>query len=313
MLWSWIRTIAAAAVVAVCGVPHALAQGGAKTLAEYPAGTFLENLAVLLGDRLVYTSYFGKAIEILEPGKPARTLATLSAHPVSILPTPTGYIVAAHGQAFTSGQGFVETQMILLLDRNGREVRSFKVPQARFLNGMVPHRRGTVLIADSIAGTIWQFDPRAGTATQWLADPALARGQDSGPFRPGANGLKWQSRRLIVSNSSRGTLSAITVGIAGKPAGKVETLATVGPIDDFAIGSAGEIVFATHSDALRRRAADGTVTALLENGCDGCTAVAILGRGAGRTVAVLTTGGMLEGRKLPAKVLSVPYPVPQRR
>lgn len=312
-MWSWVLAIVTAAIVAIGGAPAALAQGSAKTLAEYPTGTFLENLAVLPGDRMVYTNYFAKTIEMLEPGKPARTLATLSAHPVSILAIPTGYIVAAHGQSFTSGQRFVETQMILMLDGNGREVRSFKVPQARFLNGMVPHRRGTVLVADSIAGIIWQIVPRTGVAMPWLADPALTRIQDSGAFRPGANGLKWQGRRLIVSNSSRGTLSAVTVGIAGKPAGKVETVATVGPIDDFAIGPAGEIIFATHGDALRRRAADGTVTTLLETGCDGCTAVAILGRGAGRTLAVLTTGGMLEGGKKPAKVLSVAYPVPQRR
>src|SRR3569833_3270487 len=80
-----------------------------EVLAEYPAGNFLENLDVLPDGRVVFTSYFAKEIEVLEGGK-ARTFARLSAHPVSILGLARGFLVAAHGQTFVSGAGFVEQQ-----------------------------------------------------------------------------------------------------------------------------------------------------------------------------------------------------------
>ena len=278
-----------------------------EVLAEYPAGNFLENLDVLPDGRVVFTSYFAKEIEVLEGGK-ARTFARLSAHPVSILGLDRGFLVAAHGQTFVSGAGFVETQMFLLLDKDGRETGSFKAPQARFLNGMVRHGADEVLIADSIAGTIWRVNIKTQTITPWLKDDALGRDPAVKEFRPGANGLKRQGNTLIVSNSSYGTLSVIDVDAAGAPSGALKLLARVERIDDFVIGASGEIVYATHGDTLMRRSKDGATSVLMQSGCDGCTAVT-MGNGAGgaKALIVLTTGGFSAGRKEPARVLRLPY------
>lgn len=278
-----------------------------EVLAEYPAGNFLENLDVLPDGRVVFTSYFAKRIEVLEGGK-ARTFATLSAHPVSILAIEGGFIVAAHGQPFVSGPAFVETQIFLLLDRDGRETGSFRAPEARFLNGMVRHGGDDVLAADSIAGTIWRVNTKSRTITPWLKDDALGRDAAVKEFRPGANGLKRQGNKLFVSNSSYGTLSTIDIDAAGAPSGPVKLLTRVGRIDDFLIGPSGEIVFTTHADALMRWSQDGTFTTLMQSGCDGCTAVALVkGSDGGDALVVLTTGGFSEGRKEPARVLRLPY------
>jgi hypothetical protein len=278
-----------------------------EILAEYPAGNFLENLDVLPDGRVVFTSYFAKEIEVLEGGK-ARIFASLSAHPVSILSLDGGFLVAAHGQPFVSGPGFVETQMFLLLDKDGRETGSFKAPQARFLNGMVRNGEYEVLIADSIAGTIWRVDARSQTITPWLKDEALGRDPAVKEFRPGANGLKREGNSLIISNSSYGTLSTIDVDAAGAPSGAVKLLTRVGRIDDFLIGPAGEIVYTTHGETLMRWSRDGTTTTLLQSGCDGCTAVALVNSAdGGKALIVLTTGGFSEGRKNPARVLRLPY------
>jgi hypothetical protein len=276
-------------------------------VAEYPNGTFLENLDTLMDGRVVFTSYFGKSIEILE-GDKVRTFAKVSAHPVSILAIDRGFIVAAHGQPFVSGPAFVQTQQFLLLDKDGRETGSFKAPDARFLNGMVSHTGGTILVADSIAATIWQVDPQARTLYAWMKHDGLAQDPAVKEFRPGANGLKRVGERLVVSNSSRGTLSITTIGTSGAPSTPLTPLAQVGPIDDFAIGPAGEIIFTTHGATLKRRSADGTVSDLMTAGCDGCTAVTIVtGAGGSRDLIVLTTGGLAEGGKQPARVLRLPY------
>ena len=307
-----IRTfvLALSTALLVAAPKAAMAQSaGVERLAEYPSGTFLENLDVLQDGRVVFTSYFAKTIEVLDPAGRVRTLASVSAHPVSILATDGGYLVAAHGEPFVSGPRFVETQQLLLLDPEGRELATFKAPDARFLNGMVRHVRARVLVADSIAATIWEVDPQARTVTPWLKDAALSQDPAVTGFRPGANGIKRQGDRLVVSNSSRGTLSTIAVDANGAPAGPVALLAQVGPIDDFLIGPGAEIIFATHGPALKRRAPDGTITTILATGCDGCTAVALWkGRDGSPALIVLTTGGLREGGKEPARVLRLPYP-----
>jgi hypothetical protein len=177
--------------VALVDRAPALAQSpSVQTLAEYPSGNFLENLDTLPDGSIVVTSYFAKTIELIDTAKKVSTLAKLSAHPVSIISLKDGYIVSAHGLPFTSGPGFVETQQFLLLDKSGKETGGFKASNARFLNGMVRHTGQTVLVADSIAATIWQVDPKDQSIRPWLQDPALAQDPSIKEFRPGANGLK---------------------------------------------------------------------------------------------------------------------------
>jgi hypothetical protein len=100
-------------------MPHAAAQAP-DVLAEYPNGTFLENVTRSPNGALVFTSYFGKTIELIERGKPTRTLSTLPVHPVGIIRFGDGYLVSAHGAPFTSGPAFTQTQQILALDKMAR-------------------------------------------------------------------------------------------------------------------------------------------------------------------------------------------------
>ena len=314
MSWSMRRGSAWLCAVALIGLTAAFAADSSaqtakvETLAEYPPGSFLENLDVLPDGRIVFTNYFAKSIEMIDAGGKAKTFAKLSAHPVSILAIDSGFIVAAHGQPFVSGPSFVETQQFFLLGKDGREISSFKTPEARFLNGMVRHRVGNVLVVDSIADAIWQVDPKARTLKTWLQDAALTQDPAVKDFRPGANGIKRRGNRLVVSNSSRGTLSTVSVGRNGAPSGPVTVLAQVGPIDDFVFGPSGEIIFTTHGATLMRRSPNGEMTTLLASGCYGCTAVAqTKSRQGADSLIVLTTGGLAEGGKDPARVLRLPY------
>ena len=64
-----------------------------ETLASYPHGAFLENLAVAPDGEVYFTSYFAKALMVLRPGAEAAQFVALPAHPVGVLQTADGFIV----------------------------------------------------------------------------------------------------------------------------------------------------------------------------------------------------------------------------
>jgi hypothetical protein len=295
-----------AAACAAITLAWPVAAETARVLAEFPPGTFLENLTVGADGAVVATNYFARTLERIGPDDQVGTFATLDVHPVSILPDGDGWIVAAHGEAFTSGPGFTQTQMILRLDATGREVSRTPAPGALFLNGLVRLPDGRVLVADSIAGTIWQVSGAGEAPVAWLQDPFLAQPADMAGFQPGANGLKLHDGALFVSNSARGALARVELAADGAAAGGAETVLEPGGIDDFWIAADGTVTVATHGETLVSIAPDGGIVTLLAEGCDSCTAVAPRQGPEGPEWVVLTTGKLLEGGGLPARVLAVP-------
>jgi hypothetical protein len=279
----------------------AAAQLEPQLIAERPPGTFLENLAVLADGTAVITSYMDKRLLVLSPRGALTPLVELPDHPVGILAVPDGFIVSAHGRSFTDGEAFTRTNRVLLLDRRGRVRRAADAPEARFLNGLARLPGGTVLAADSIAGTIWRVDPATGALKPWLVNPRLQPDPAVAPFRPGANGLKVRGGLLYVSNSSRGEIARIPLGPDDRPTGPIADWAHPGPVDDFDFGPDGTLYAATHGAALLAIDTDGVPRPVFSEGCDGCTSVAV-DRG---RLLVLTTGGLVEGLGRPARVLSV--------
>jgi hypothetical protein len=280
-----------------------------EVLAEFPPGSFLENGIVLPGSTLIVTNYFAKSLERVEPGRPTRQLAELPAHPVGLLRVGERLVASAHGTPFTSGPGFTQTQKVLLLDAAGAVQDVIEAPEARFLNGLTQLGDRSVLIADSIASTIWRLDIAGRKLLPWLSDPLLALDPQAREFRPGANGLKIAGDRLFVSNSALGLIAVVRIGSGGTPDGPLAVLARTGPVDDFHIESSGDIVFTTHGAALKRLRANGDIEILLDRGCDACTSVVPLRNAAGHDgFAVMTTGNLLEGGKEPARVLFVRRP-----
>ncbi len=282
--------------MAVAGLLLAAAAPAPKVVAEYP-GAFLENLVALPDGRFVVTSYLDSRLLVGRGAGPFAALAMLPAHPVAIATMGSGYIVTAHGKSFTEGPGFLATNRILLLDGEGRVQREVPVPAAKFLNGIARHGSGW-LIADSIAATIWHFDPASGAVTAWLADPRLAGALATGG-RPGANGLKWRDGALYVSNSAAGTIDRIAIAADGSAAGPPQPWLATGPVDDFAFAADGSVYVTTHGDRLLQMAPGRPERVLLASGCESCTAVAI----DGAALLVLTTGNRFEGGTLPARIL----------
>lgn len=278
----------------------------AETLASYPNGQFLENLIVEPNGRVLFTSYFARAVESYLPGQEAATFAPINAYPVAIAAYPGGYIVTAHGAPFSEGPAFTQTKVVLLLDSAGREIARIPAPDARFLNGIGALPDGTFLIADSIAARIWRFDPTARTLSVWLEAPELAPDATGADQRPGANGVEVVGDAVLISNSFRGAVYRVALGADNGPDGALTLVGEPGAVDDFAVAPDGSIYLATHRNTLLRLGSDGAVTTVLPEGADGSTAVALTPDG--DALYALTTGALFEGGREQAKLLRVPLP-----
>lgn len=296
--------IAMATGCSILSSASATAQDAAQvaTVASYPSPAFLENLSAGPDGTLLFTSYLDRTVRSWTGSGEPVVFAELDVHPVGILSREDDIILSTHGTPFTEGPSFTATNEVLVLDRDGRVLSRVAAPDALFLNGLVELSPDVVLVADSLAGRIWRFDPSSGALDTWLADPLLEVAPDAQNQRPAANGLKVQDGWLYVSNSSRGAITRVRLD-GTSPTGDLEAFAETGPVDDFTFLPDGSIAAATHGDKLIRVDPDGAVTDILSEGCGGCTSVVPFGAEGG--LVVLTTGSLLEGGTGPARVLGV--------
>ncbi len=276
-----------------------------ETIATYPKGSLLENLEVTPDGRVLFTSYFAKTIESVSSEGKKMTFANLSGFPVSLISTEEGYLVTAHGKNFLNGPEAFQSQQILLLDKSGNETHKFAAPNALFFNGMVRLKNGAILVADSLAGTIWKIDVEAEKVVPWIQSELLATVPDQNPFFPAANGLKLRSDGLIISNTSKGSILRVKLDKNDNPVGEPEAIAQVGMIDDFWVRDDDSIIFTTHEENLRLLSADGKVSDIISHGCNGCTAIAAYPDGQDKTYVLVNDGNLYLGEAGPSTVLRV--------
>jgi len=276
-----------------------------KVLATYPHGNFLENLEVQQDGRLLFTNYPTKSIEVMTKSGETSTFAILTAYPLSVISIDDGYLVAASGKSLLLGENVIGTQQFILVDKNGKQTGKFDAPQVMYLNGMVRLNNETILAADSLSGNIWQINPKTQKITSWIHDESLSPLTDQKMFMPGANGLKLRTDGLIMSNTSKGTLSLIKIGKDDKPTGKPELLATVGMIDDFWVRDNGSILFTTHGEALKSLSTDGKITTVIADGAGGVTAIAPYPLNQDTKFVMINDGNMYFGKKDPVEVLLI--------
>ncbi|MEM9092471.1 MAG: SMP-30/gluconolactonase/LRE family protein [Cyanobacteria bacterium P01_F01_bin.53] len=270
-----------------------------ETIAEYPSGTFLENLTVTKSGDVVFTSYFDKQILRLSSDGPIEVFAELSDHPISILEIENGFIVTVQATSFLEVPAFTETNAIVMLDSNGSVTSRTAAPQAKFLNGLHRLPSGEVLAADSMAATLWQVDPESGELSSWLSDPLLAPDPAMEIFLPGANGIKSDTETLYVSNSSRGAIYRLDLTAPNE----LELFAQTGAVDDFTIDPEGAIFATTHGEQLLKISPDGEVSVVLSSGCGGCTSIDFWPDE--QSLIVINDGNFYEGGSEPARVFRV--------
>lgn len=268
------------------GVPSRLLV--ARTVAERPPNTFLENLVIDAAGRTLVTSHEDGVIYQYRHGKALTAFARV---PGKV----TGIAAGKNGEVIATGADPSGKAVIFSISPKGAVQTLLHIEGGIFLNGIAHLAGQRYLVADSYKGAIWLVDASKRTATVWLQHALLERADEKSPF-PAANGIKVNQGRVLVSNTAKQLLIAIPVvetGLAGTPTVLKEKV----NLDDFLIDQDGSLYGATHVyNSVIRIAPDGQITTIagLAQGMTGSTAVA-LGKnavGGQRALYVTTNGGM---------------------
>ena len=238
-------------------------QAKLTTVALFPAGSFLENLAVRSDNSVLVTSMNARELFHVPPSS-----GTVPVEPVLLhrFDQPATGLVEIEPDLFlvsTSNLYTTHESYLHRLDLRGWQPGSptpmetvFRFPDAaRGLNGSCLIAPGVVLVADCFAALIWRLDVQPGgremQARVWLAHESM--GYFPGklkPEQPGVNGVRYAARThtLYYTATAKKLLMRVPVEPATfEPAGAPELVAAGRMGDDFCIDEdAGVIYLATH-------------------------------------------------------------------
>jgi hypothetical protein len=251
-------------------------------LAQWPAGTFLENLARAATGSWWVTRPLDGLVDEVTPDGAVRTRARLDGRPTGIVADGADLLVAVQ-----TGGG---AELLRLPGRGGPAELVCRLPGVASPNGLC-RRGGLLVLADSERGALAEIDVRAGTGRVVRTDPALAPADPGGPL-PGVNGLaSTASGELLLTNTSRSRV----LRLRGEPAGGVfETVAERLVADDLTAAADGTVYLATHTyHSILRLSPDGRRADIATHaqGVAGPTAVEL--DAGGTALVACTTGGLL--------------------
>lgn len=259
-----------------------------RVVASWPRGSFAENLAVD-SDGTVYVSLHShNRIERYDPVTENRETFAECPAPV------TGLAFAADGTLWASGGTvFTAPGYVWRIPNTGVPEEWLEIPDAVFLNGCawLPDQK-TLLICESITGRIIAVDRFERKWKAWATDDRL---RPENQQMPGANGIKYRSGHIFVSNTDRNRIVRIAV-LQDHSAGAIETVGENLRADDFAFANSGALYIATHpANTVLRLAPDGARVTIAgpNDGAVGSTSCAF-GRGGkeGTALYVTTNGGL---------------------
>lgn len=270
-----------------------------EVLNTYDAGLALEGIAAgadgtlyIAGNRGLdfsradyYAAARGELIARTSDGK-ERIAFTTPAGTTAGVPA-----VASDGSVFLTSHGKIST--IWRIGARGANQALARFPEGAWPNGLAIGPDGMLYSPDSTLGVIWRVDPASGKFDAAVRDPALLARRFIA-LAPGANGIAFQGRDLLVTVSDRGTV--LRYAMDGQGAfGAAAVVASGIPGDDFAIGRDGALFITTHPyDTLVRVGPDGRSTVIGKGAQHIIGATdAVFGTGAAdqQTLYVVTDGG----------------------
>jgi sugar lactone lactonase YvrE len=210
--------------------------------------------------------------------------------------TTAGVIaVAGDGTLYMTSHG--DVPCIWRIDAQGNAQQVTRFSNGAWPNGLDIGPDGMLYTPDSALGVIWRVDPNTGHADVAIRDTALS----ARPYialAPGANGLHFKGRDMIVTVSDKTTVLKYPMDDKGS-FGKAVVLSTGIPGDDFAIGRDGALFVTTHPyNTVVRVMPDGkrTIIGKSEQHIVGATD-AVFGKGEKdrETLYVVTDGGAFTG------------------
>jgi sugar lactone lactonase YvrE len=220
---------------------------GASTIATYPPGTILENIAIGRTGDLFVTAIDSGTIFQVSPAGSSRVFGQVQGPLLGLAFDADGTLVAVGGASvYRFGSG-------------GTPSLVMNIAGAQSLNGVALLSPGTFLVADDSAATVWKVDVNGGTAHAWLTGGLLTPPSNGLPIGP--NGVKLFRGAVYISNTGAGTLLRVPImrdGSAGTP----EVYASSFQVDDFAFGLDGSIFAATQTGNIIRLHPNGTRTTM---------------------------------------------------
>jgi hypothetical protein len=244
--------------------PPAGSSATLTTAAVFPAGYFLENLAVRHDGSMLVTAFLQKELWYVPP-----VVGTAPVQPVKLQSydlSTTGIVEAEPDVFYVSTSDTYATHRSVLQRVDLRRwtpgqpidstpVLEFPHPVGA-LNGSCLLAPNVILLADSFAGLIWRVDlPTVGgspTPRVWLQDATMAFDPNNPltPPQPGVNGVRYASNTNYLYYTATTELLFMRVPVDPEtldPAGVPEFVAGGLMADDFCIDEdAGVAYIATH-------------------------------------------------------------------
>lgn len=244
------------------------------SIATFPVGTFLENLAARANGSLLVASMLAGEIYTLDPNaadvqstmRRLHTFVSENAAEDSLEPGASGggmmcaaivedtktqdifYALSGiHGQVGSWG---VHELDLRFYDRDGvaKVQKKATIPWAVWLNGaaFIP-KTSKLVMAESLGGRLSSLDVDTGDVEVWLENNLLDKVTDRVEW-PAANGLKFYGNNVYVTNSDRGLLLRASIDeTSGKCNSRTVAVIAEGCAgDDFAFDIEGNVYLATN-------------------------------------------------------------------
>jgi hypothetical protein len=285
-------------------IPAALKAVPARIVSEWPAGTFVENLAVL-DDGSV-------AVSVLSEARVDRVTLDGERSVLHQFAAPTTGLAVMHGHLFVAvGAPGAGAPTLWRIDPQSRDVQPWMIIEGSvFINGVAAFDNTRLIAADSWHGALLLLDFETRSTSVWLQDERLTRAPEC-DMLPGANGVKRYRNEITVSSNGRALLLRAPIRSDGS-ASSLELIADKLRVDDLAYDQTGNLYLCTHIGAsLDRLTREGERVSLagVAQGLAGSTACAF-GRTNGHRdkLYVTTTGGILlpvDGQVQPAKLIEL--------
>ena len=231
---------------------------GPTTIATYPVGTILENIAIGYTGDLFVTAIDSGTIFRVSPAGSSRVFGKAEGSLLGLAFDTDGTLIAVGGTS------------VYRFGKDGTASLVMNVAGSQSLNGVALWGRGRFLVADDSAATVWEVDVNAGTAHAWLTGDLLTPPADGLPIGP--NGIKFFRSAVYISVTGAGTLLRVPIKWDGS-AGAPEVYASSFQADDFAFGADGSIFAATQNGEIIRLHPNGSRT-MISTGTLGDAAVA---------------------------------------
>jgi hypothetical protein len=276
-------------------------------VAQWPPGTFLENLALDSdGESWLVTSPFNQTVYRVRGDGTTQTAAEFDQWVTGIVSHPQGPLAAV------GTQGQAGWTLHRITDGGAQAV--CELPGVLFANGMT-WADDRLLVVDSARSVVLAGDTEAGTSSVWLDHSLLTPRRPDSPM-PGINGIAVHDGWVVMTNTQRGLLLRVPTQ-SPQPRRDLEVLAERLSGDDLTVMADGRIVVATHTyHSVLCLHPDGRREDIAghDQGVAGPTAVAV-GPESTPTLYVSTTGGLLsppgdavEPARLLRMDVSAPHP-----